>query len=46
MVELYEHFLAFSSKNARAIGGVTVPNIIYHLQQIDASEEIHLSEAI
>ncbi len=25
--------------------GVTVPNIIYHLQQIDASGEIHLSEA-
>ena len=26
--------------------GVTVPNIVYHLQQIEASGEIHLSDAI
>ena len=24
--------------------GVTVPNIVYHLQQIEASGEIHLSD--
>lgn len=45
MVELYEHFLAFSTKNVRVIWWRTIPNIIYHLQQIDASGEIHLSDA-
>ena len=34
-----------SQQRMAELFGVTVPNIIYHLQQIDASGEIHLSEA-
>ena len=26
--------------------GITIPNIVYHLQQIEESGEIHLSEVI
>ena len=34
-----------SQQRMAELFGVTVPDIIYHLQQIDASGEIHLSEA-
>ena len=35
-----------SQQRMAELFGVTVPNIVYHLQQIEASGEIHLSEAI
>ena len=34
-----------SQQRMAELFGVTVPDIVYHLQQIDASGEIHLSEA-
>lgn len=34
-----------SQQRMAELFGVTIPDIIYHLQQIDASGEIHLSEA-
>ncbi len=35
-----------SQQRMAELFGVTVPDIVYHLQQIDASGEIHLSDAI
>lgn len=35
-----------SQQRMAELFGVTVPNIVYHLQQIDNSEEIHLSDVI
>jgi hypothetical protein len=35
-----------SQQRMAELFGVTVPNIVYHLQQIEASGEIHLSDAI
>ena len=35
-----------SQQRMAELFGVTVPNIVYHLQQIDNSGEIHLSDAI
>lgn len=34
-----------SQQRMAELFGLIVPNIIYHLQQIDASGEIHLSDA-
>ena len=35
-----------SQQRMAELFGVTVPNIVYHLQQIENSGEIHLSDAI
>ena len=35
-----------SQQRMAELFGVTIPNIVYHLQQIEASGEIHLSDAI